>query len=438
MVRKYSRMLQSLVAAVWIAGASVTQAQTQMPNTPPEDKRPQIALRELLQRLQTTNPAIRSAAYQAEARKLEIAPRSALEDPKLSINFENYPVDSLSANRYGMTGNTIGISQTLPFPGKRSAIDAAASADHELAALEAAKISNDLLRAAALDYLKIKYNEKRLKLIGEESRLLKGMLAAADSRLSVGTETLQEVVEVRLENSALMRKKIEIEAETARLRAELDGYLEQPLPAGWRPEDSGPAKLDGQLSSEQQSILAAQTADPELQTLLIAEKGANKDAAVADFGDYPDFELMAGYTIRSSNNDDNGTDFVSAGVGMTVPIWRSDKQELLKQSARIKEQSARSRANARFATAAAEVRAAWTAIRSSEQKQNLIERDNLPQIEAAFSSARTAYETGQGELGPLFKLLRMKFEQRSDLIDASSERETAEIDLRYLTGGLNR
>ena len=45
------------------------------------------------------------------------------------------------------------------------------------------------------------------------------------------------------------------------------------------------------------------------------------------YDSWPNFNLWASYRFRDDNLPDGGTDFVSAGFGMTLPLWREKRAE---------------------------------------------------------------------------------------------------------------
>src|SRR3972149_7440472 len=66
------------------------------------------------------NPELRAAAKEIEAANQRVRPAGALEDPMLEAGFINLPIESLRFNREDMTMKMLGLSQKLPYPGKRA------------------------------------------------------------------------------------------------------------------------------------------------------------------------------------------------------------------------------------------------------------------------------------------------------------------------------
>lgn len=77
------------------------------------------------------NPEIQAAYQEREAAQQRIGPAEALDDPMLEAGVINAPLASSPFNREDMTMKMIGLSQRLPFPGKRGLRKDVAAKDAE-------------------------------------------------------------------------------------------------------------------------------------------------------------------------------------------------------------------------------------------------------------------------------------------------------------------
>src|SRR5512138_3704629 len=94
-------------------------------------------LRALLAEAAANNPDLRAAQREVDAARNRVAPAEALDDPMLEAGVVNLPAQSRSFTREDMTMKMIGLTQRLPYPGKRGlrrdvAEREAASAEHNL------------------------------------------------------------------------------------------------------------------------------------------------------------------------------------------------------------------------------------------------------------------------------------------------------------------
>lgn len=66
-----------------------------------------------------SNPEIAGARSARDAARERVSPAGSLEDPMFEAGVLNAPLSSLSFRREDMTMKMLGLSQKLPFPGKR-------------------------------------------------------------------------------------------------------------------------------------------------------------------------------------------------------------------------------------------------------------------------------------------------------------------------------
>ncbi|MEK7438110.1 MAG: TolC family protein, partial [Pseudomonadota bacterium] len=77
------------------------------------------------------NPELRAAAKELEAAGERVRPAGALEDPMLEAGLLNVPITPWRLNREDMTMKMLGLSQKLPYPGKRALREQVAAQEAE-------------------------------------------------------------------------------------------------------------------------------------------------------------------------------------------------------------------------------------------------------------------------------------------------------------------
>jgi cobalt-zinc-cadmium efflux system outer membrane protein len=130
-------------ALLCVSGAALGQAQARA-----ETMLLGTAIAEALQ----NNPEILAARRDQEAAQQRIAPAGALDDPMLEAGVVNLPVRSLQFNREDMTMKMIGLSQRLPYPGKRALRENVAAKDAEAATHNVQEVVNRITRDVKLAY----------------------------------------------------------------------------------------------------------------------------------------------------------------------------------------------------------------------------------------------------------------------------------------------
>ncbi|MEK7754951.1 MAG: TolC family protein, partial [Acidobacteriota bacterium] len=87
---------------------------------PGGDRAAPPALGSLVAEALQNNPELRAAAKETEAAGERVRPAGALEDPMLEAGLLNVPIQPFRLNREDMTMKMLGLSQKLPYPGKRA------------------------------------------------------------------------------------------------------------------------------------------------------------------------------------------------------------------------------------------------------------------------------------------------------------------------------
>ena len=98
---------------------------------PGGDRAAAPALGTLIGEALQNNPELRAAAKETEAAGERVRPAGALDDPMLEAGLLNVPVQSWRLNREDMTMKMLGLSQKLPYPGKRALREQVAEKDAE-------------------------------------------------------------------------------------------------------------------------------------------------------------------------------------------------------------------------------------------------------------------------------------------------------------------
>ena len=90
-----------------------------------------VALKALVSEALTNNPEIKAALNEKEAASQRVSPAGALDDPMLEAGVINVPFASSTFRREDMTMKMLGLSQRLPYPGKRALRREVAAKDAE-------------------------------------------------------------------------------------------------------------------------------------------------------------------------------------------------------------------------------------------------------------------------------------------------------------------
>jgi outer membrane protein TolC len=401
----------ALGLAVAVGAWSPARAQERRPDSRPAAEAP-ADVDSLVGSALRVSPAVRAAAARVVAARAAIGAAGALPDPMLMAGIMNAPAAD-PAGTDMMTMRTVGVSQTLPYPGKRSLQKrsaeqelAAAQAGLDLARLETAREIKDA-------YYELAYLDRALDVVRRNERILADFARVTTARYGAGTGVQADVLKARVETSRLAEEAVALTEERrsrlARLNAALDRPTGAPLPAAALPERLVHAAVasDPKAIRFASAALGARAADSPLPPLVELQERAVRqnpalraqDATIAAQAArvelarkayLPDFDFSVQYGQRPGERD-----AVSAIVSIPLPIHRGSKQdEAVKEAeARLAELQAERQGQTN------EIRARLAQAYSEAERERaqlaLLVRSILPQGRAALESATAGYQVGK-------------------------------------------
>ena len=421
---RLTRQVASCVLGLTLAWAAPTIAADERP--PSAD--PQLV--DLLSEAVANNPELAAARSERDAALQRIAPAGALEDPMLELGVINAPLDPLSLSREDMTMKMLGLSQKLPFPGKRDLRRAVATADADSMELAVQEASNQLVRDVRVAYEELAFNAESRRIVARTQSALEQLVAIARSRYGVGQAAQNDVLDAQTEFERLRVEQLQLTRENTVLQSELRRLLgrtgaPEPIDVAAPQLAPGP-ELDldpGTLAIENRPQLLALQA-------LVERNTRSLDLAHREY--YPDFDLKLQYGQRDRAPDGiPRDDMVSLTVGVNLPIWRKSRLEPQVAEAR----AMRSRAQSMLAAQQLETQAALDEQRAiatqSRQSADLYQSTLLPQARASITSALAAYRVGGVDFLTLRQAQLREYEVSTELAEtiANHNKAVAEIDL---------
>jgi outer membrane protein TolC len=241
-----------------------------------------------------------------------------LPDPQLLLGAVNVPTDSFRLDREDMTMLMVGVRQAFP-PGRTLELRGQRALEEQ--AREAARTdleSRNLLRQVRLQWLELFYLEAALRQIGEARRLQERQQAATEGRFRAAQEPPQAVFKARAALARLNERAPMIEAQRARVRAQLGHWIGEaayaPLP------DTLPA-----LPAIAEFELIRH---PEVQAARAMESSARLETEIARQEYKPGWMLDVGYGIRQpAANGTERSNMLTAMVTIDLPLFRGSRQD---------------------------------------------------------------------------------------------------------------
>ena len=432
LIRQLGRMPRAaaLIAAAVVAAAAATSACAQNRLT---DAAAAPALGSLIAEALQNNPELRAAAKETEAANQRVRPAGALEDPMLEAGFLNLPAQSLRFNREDMTMKMLGLSQKLPYPGKRALREQVAAKDAETLGYGLRETTNRVVRDIKLAYFDLALTDETVRLLQNNRQILEQFLRIAESRYAVGQAAQADVLKAQTQLGRMTEELLRMERERPVTEAELVRLLGRrgnALPIAVELPSLRDAAFN--FESLQETALRER---PQLLGLQSAIDRSAKTLELARKDNLPDFDLRFSYGQREK--DPTGMprqDLISLTVAMNLPVWRADKIEPRIAEAQAMRDQALEMLQAQQNEVLARLRQQTAVTEQSRKSVRLYETDILPQARLAVEATLAAYRVSRVDLLTLLDsqmtLSSYEISRAKELVNFN--KALAEIDL--LTG----
>jgi cobalt-zinc-cadmium efflux system outer membrane protein len=379
------------------------------------------------------NPEIQAALREREAARQRISPAGALDDPMIEAGVINAPLASSPFNREDMTMKMIGLSQNLPYPGKRGLRQDVAAKDAEAVGYGYQETVNRITRGIKTAYIDLGLTLEMTKLVKKNKLILERFLRIAEGRYEVGQGSQADVLKAQTQVSRMTDELLKLARERPTIEAELIRALGRsanvaapmPEPPQLREETLNLESLRETALRQRPQLLALQS--------LIARN--DKALELARKAYYPDFNVRLSYGQRNNMLDGaSRSDMVTMTMGVNLPIWRDSKlAPRVAESLALRDQAVsmyQAQRNEVSANLRQQVAMAEQNLKSARLYQTAI----LPQARLTVESALAAYRVNRVDFLTLLDSQMTVFNYEISLLTAmaSYNKALAEIDL--LTG----
>jgi len=349
----------------------------------------------------------------------KVVPAQSLNDPMLGVAFSNYPIDSFKPDDTPMTGNEFKLSQDLPYPGKLAAKGEVAEqqANWYEAAYEDAKLQ--LAQKVKDAYFRLYFQEQAIAVTEENLGILENFISLTKTRYEVGNGLQQDLLKAQVEQSKLLDKLLTLRQQRQSVLAGLNRLLARP--------SSQPLVLQGVLTLPEVHVepaelqAEARNNRPMFASFQsqVARFESQRKLAKLDY--YPNFNVWTSYRFRDDDLPDRGTDFVSAGFGINIPLWQEKRSEAVAEAdsgirmARRQLEDFQNQVDSTIQDVSAQ-------LEKNRDLVRLYATGIIPQSQQSFDASLAAYQVGKVEflslLDSLMTLYRYQLDYQRALTDA--------------------
>jgi len=420
----------SLIRATLILGTMALASAQEPPSSPTMGAHAgaPTSLRDLVQEAEQKNPQIAASFHAWQASRNVPKEVSALPETQLSVQQFSVgsprPFAGYSNSDFAYIG--FGASQDIPYPGKRPL--RARLAEHEADSMEA---HTDSVRRMVIGnlktvYFQLAYIQQTLGILLKSDELLNQVQQAAEGRYRVGQGNQQDVLKTQLQHTKILQEIAHHHQEEGLLEAQIKQLL-------GRPQESEDLVAEALTSrtlpySATDLLQRAREQNPDVRSKQASIRQQDTQVELAHKNFHPD--LNVGYTYEHTGSQ--ARDYYMATFGIRLPNRGRQKAELAE--AQQKQEQARGEFDSESQRVFSEVQQQYVRAKTSEERLKIYSDGLVPQSEATFRSALSAYQSNrqdfQSLLSAFLDVLNLDLEYRSELVD----HESALAELERLTG----
>jgi len=378
------------------------------------------------------NPELKASNARWEMFRSRIDQARSLEDPMLMLKLQNWMVDEPFNSRVDpMTQRVIGITQQLPFWGKRDLRGEIASREAESFKWGVEERKLELVRMVKETWYRLYYVDRSLDIVDRNIKILDDFITLAETKYSVGQGAQQDVYKAQVERSRMLDMRITLEQQRKTLQANLNALLYRPAdtPVARIPDfDITPVSLSGKELRERAS--GNRPLIKGLEALIGKGEAGVKLARKENF---PDFNLSFEYMQRDPVGEEQGKDMYSAGITFNLPVQRARRRAMVAE------------AQSEKTMATEELKALRNTIDSGvedllaqlERRKKLVELYKtgiIPQAAQSLESAVIGYRVGKVDFLTLLDSRVTLFNYEREYHDSLAEYQMNRAQLEALVG----
>ena len=370
------------------------------------------------------NPGIAAAREAWRAALARVPQDSALDDPMVQ-----YQIAPLSLDGDVRFGQSVTLSQRLPFPGKRGLAGEAALARADAARGDLAAVRLDLATQASKLYDDYVLIERSLAINDQHTRLLEDMKNSATVQYTAGRASQQDPLQAEVELTHIEHARVVLEAQRDVVVAELNGLLHR-APA--QPIPPPPVKVAAPAAvpaSDRPLEAEALRRRPELAAGQAQIRAGQAATRLAKKQYWPDFELMGSYNSMWAMPEHQWM----VGVGINLPLWR-DRRRAGVDEAQARTRRAREDLARRDDQIRSQVRQAYLRLEEAHHVVMLYQDRILPATTDQVAAARAGFVSGQNSFLALVEAEKGQRDVELALAQARAELDQRRADLDRAVG----
>lgn len=375
--------------------------------------------------LDANDPSVTIFEERALALEDRAVADSRLPDPVIMTRLSNLPLASFDYNREPMTQLQVGLKQQFPKGDSLKLAKQKRKGQATDQRMQKHARELQIVQNARKIWLELYYWREARNLTLQSRKKVEELGGVAEAVYASGHSSLQGVLRVDLETTALDAKLIDIDRQWDVARADLqrligDRNASRPLSVHFPVLSGAPSE---------QEIRNRLPSHPILRALDARISTRTSDVSLAKQQFKPSWTIDAAYGLRDSRSD-----FGSIGVSAQLPLWSRTKQDYALQAAK------RDRAAQRLARDVQALELDRFLRRQSAEYKRLgeriisYEREVSVRARETSEAALTAYANQQADFSEVIRAELAVLDIDLTLLRLRIDQVKAQADLLYLSG----
>ena len=428
------RQLILTALALAMAGAAPVRAQDSLAPITGDS-----VLRSLITEALARSPTLAQRQAAVRAATLRIRPAGTLADPMLTVGVMDLLLPRFEFNRSDFTEVDAELSQEIPWPGTlgaRSGVMRAAAAG---ARAEESVVRRELIAAIAIAYYRLGYTVTALETLRHQQELLEAAVQLSTTRYATGAAPQSDPLQARLARDRLQSEAFALESERVGALAAVNALRNRPPGDTVTVTPIDPATVRAEVTPQRPAdslVAVALATHPRLAIGRAAVDAASRTIQVERLGARPDFTVTLRYGYRPAlGGQFNLPDFLSAFIGLRVPMWAGRKQNRLADAARADSTGAAAGLRDAELQISREVAEAAARVQASRQRLALLVDGVLPTARGTVESVMRSYQVGRADFLTLLSVEDARFRAELEAAEVAAHYLTQLVMLRQLTAG---
>jgi outer membrane protein TolC len=378
-------------------------------------------LDELVAEALAANPEVKASTARWEMFTQKARQAGSFDDPMLMVGINNGLIrDPLDFERDLTTSKVIGVSQKVPFFGKRALARDAADLEAEATRWEVEERKLELAAMVKETWYRLFFTDRSLEVLERTIATLDDLVRFTESIYGVGQGRQADVLRSQVERSKMEEMRLILQQQRRSLEASINTLLNRPT-ATTVPTVDGVELTAVTLDPVELENLA-DISRPLLRSLAVRIDKAKAEHAIAAKEFFPDFTLAFEYMQKDSIMDDPGYDMYNASISFNLPLQRARRHAMVAES-EASRQMAAEELNVTRNTIRKTIADLLAQLERDRRMASLYREGILPQAGASLESSLSAYRAGKGEFMQVLDSRMALFNVERDYYKAVAEHQ---------------